>query len=156
VKASDEETDADDRRDGSNRNRPNAESAPIHVQSYVQVCGAANPTVDEARRLLPRPAIPPFSKALLCSTCGVEGNADDDKHDAEHSNGRDKFHGYSSLILKMRRSILQCKTTIPALSKMSPMTAKNTVYGAARSDEERSHPARLMSVTTTMPSQNLR
>jgi hypothetical protein len=39
---------------------------------------------------------------------------------------------------------------------MSPMTAKNTVYGAAVSEDERSQPARLISVTTTMPSQNLR
>jgi hypothetical protein len=44
------------------------------------------------------------------------------------------------LILTMRRSIRRCKITIPALSNMSPMTARNTVYGAAVSDEERSSP----------------
>jgi hypothetical protein len=50
---------------------------------------------DEARR-----------KALLHSTSGVKGDADDDEHDAEHSNGSNKFHGYNSLIFEMRRSIL--------------------------------------------------
>src|SRR5438445_7492302 len=54
----------------------------------------------------------------------------------------------------MRRSILRCKNTIPALSKMRPSTAKNTVYEAAVSDDEISQPAKLISVTTTMPSQN--
>ena len=60
-------------------------------------------------------------KALLRSTCRVKGNAYYDEHDAEHSNGSDNFHGYNSLILEMRRSILRCKTTILALSKISPM-----------------------------------
>ena len=77
-------------------------------------------------------------EGLFRSTRGVKGDADDYEHDAKHSNGSDKFHGYNSLILEMRRSILRCKTTIPALSKMSPPTAKNTVYGAAVSDDERS------------------
>src|SRR5947208_7326113 len=54
----------------------------------------------------------------------------------------------------MRRSILRCKNTIPALTKMRPSTAKNTVYEAAVSDDEISQPAKLISVTTTMPSQN--
>ena len=108
-----------------------ADGSALSMTSNVEVCGAASAAVDEARRLMPRPATPPCEKALFRSTSGVKGDADDDKHDAEHGNGSDKFHGYNSLILTMRRSILRCKTTIPVLSKMSPMT-------------------------TTMPSQNLR
>src|SRR6267143_4959219 len=105
---------------------------------------------------MPRPAIPPWQKALLCAARCVKRNADDDKHDAKHSDGSDQFHGYSSLIRSMRRSILRCKNTIPALSKMRPSTAKNTVYEARVSDDEISQPAKLISVTTTMPSQNFR
>lgn len=36
----------------------------------------------------------------------------------------------------MRRSILRCKTTIPALNRMRPITAKNTVYrGVGRGEK---------------------
>jgi hypothetical protein len=38
---------------------------------------------------VPCPATPPCWKALLGSASGVKGNADDDEHDAEHSNGSD-------------------------------------------------------------------
>jgi hypothetical protein len=30
--------------------------------------------------------------ALFRSACGVKSDGDDDKHDAEHSNGSDEFH----------------------------------------------------------------
>jgi hypothetical protein len=31
-------------------------------------------------------------EALFRAACGVKGDADEDKHDAEHSNGSNEFH----------------------------------------------------------------
>ena len=42
------------------------------------------------------------------------------------------------------------------LSKTTPAIAKTTVSKAAVSDDEPSQPAKLISVTTTIPSQNFR
>jgi hypothetical protein len=67
---------------------------------------------------------------LLRSTSGVKGDADDDEHNGEHSNGSDKFHGYNPLIFKMRRvaSSMQdhytCTQRVPALSKTTGLLTR--------------------------------
>jgi hypothetical protein len=38
------------------------------------------------------PAVRLVEKVLFRAARGVKGDTDDDKHDAEHSNGSDEFH----------------------------------------------------------------
>ena len=103
-----------------------------------------------------RPAPPQCLKLLLSATGGVKSDADNDEHDGKHSNGSDDFHGYNSLIRSIRRSIRRCRTTMPALNRTSPASAKKNVSEAALSEDEISQPAKLISVTTTIPNQTLR
>src|SRR5713226_8621801 len=121
----------------------------------VEVTGARLRTVDQRAMLPARPGTPPSWKALL-ATGGVKGNTDEKQHDSKHDDASENFHGYNLLISSMRRSTWRCKRKMPKPSKTTPTAARDHKTGSAVFGVEMSQPTNVISVTTIIPSQNLR
>ena len=94
--------------------------------------------------------------ALFGAAGRVKGDADEKHHDGQNDDTDENVHGYNLPICSIRRSIWRWRRKIPKLNTMIPTMAKTNNAGVAVSTVEASHPTKLMSVTTIIPSQNLR
>lgn len=86
----------------------------------------------------------------------VKCNADEKQHYGKHDDASENFHGYSFPIWSIRRSIWRCKRKMPKPSKTAPTAARDHKTRSAVLGVEMSQPTKVISVTTIIPSQNLR
>ncbi len=86
----------------------------------------------------------------------VKCDADEKQNHGKHDDASENFHSYSFPIWSMRRSTWRCKRKIPKPSKTAPMAPRDHKSGSAVFGVEMSQPTKVISVTTIIPSQNLR
>ncbi len=86
----------------------------------------------------------------------VKCDADEKQNDSKHDDASKKFHDYNLPIWSMRRSTWRCKRKIPRPSKIAPTAPRDHKIGSAVFGVEISQPTKVISVTTIVPSQNLR
>ena len=87
---------------------------------------------------------------------GVKRNAYKDNCDRKYDDADENVHGYNFPIRSIRRSICRCTITMPIVTRATVMTASATKIGRVPSAAEASQPTKLISITTIIPSQNLR
>jgi hypothetical protein len=86
----------------------------------------------------------------------VKCNADEKRCDGKHEDANKNVHLYSFPVSSIRRWIWRWSIKIPKPSKTAVAMARASNLVGALSTAEASHPTRLISATTTIPSHNLR
>ena len=83
-------------------------------------------------------------------------DADEKKRDGKHDDANKNVHLYSLPISSIRRWIWRWSIKIPKPSNTAVAMASVSSLTDAVSTADASHPTRLISATTTIPSQSLR
>jgi len=86
----------------------------------------------------------------------VKCDADEKKRDGKHDDANKNVHLYSLPISSIRRWIWRWSRKIPKPSNMAVAMASESSLSEAVSTADASHPIRLISATTIIPSQSLR
>ena len=94
--------------------------------------------------------------SLLNVPSGVECHKSEGERNGNQHDGGKNFHDYNSSNEAMWRSIRRCTLKPDRVMITTVATAPKTLCVGAEPGLEISQPTKLMSVTTIMPSQNLR